>query len=70
MIDITWTDERKALAAAVVTIAAVSVVGTLLDVPFGIRTFTAVALGFVALVITSYLLTGQPIPPDPDEDPS
>lgn len=61
-----WSDERKAIAAAVVVIAIVSVAGTLLDIPFGARTVIAVGLGFVALVVTSYLLTGSPLPPEAD----
>lgn len=66
-LDIEWSDERTALAAAVLTIAIVSIVGSVLDVPFGLRTFVSVALGFLVLIIVSYYLTGSVLPPESAE---
>lgn len=62
-----WSDEHKSIGMAVLVIALFSIGGTLADVGFGVRTFIAVLAGFIALVITSYLLTGAPIPPDDTE---
>lgn len=59
-----WSAERKALVVAVVVIAAVSIAGSLLDIPFGMRSSLAVTAGIIALVITSYLLTGSLLPPE------
>lgn len=59
-----WTDEQTAIAVAVTVIAIVSIAGSLTEIPFGSRTVIAVAAGVVAMVITSYLLTGALLPPD------
>ena len=66
-----WNDEQTALAVAVLVIAIASIAGTILDAGFLVRTFIAVFAGLIALVITSYYLTGSLIPPDePPEDDS
>lgn len=56
------SDEKKALTAAVITVVVVSIAGTLYDLPFGIRSFVAVAAGFVVLLIVHYALTGRAVP--------
>jgi len=38
------------------------------DFPFVVRTTAAVGVGFLALFVTSYLLTGQFVPPDEEAD--
>ena len=64
----TWTDEQKAIAVAVVVIAIMSIAGTLLDISFGARSVIAVFAGLIALIITSYLLTGSLLPPEEQPD--
>ena len=62
------TDEQKALAVAILTIAIADRVAWLYDIPFVVRSTMAVGAGFLALFVTSYLLTGQFVPPDPEAD--
>ncbi|MES3161182.1 MAG: hypothetical protein PPP55_06380 [Halorubrum sp.] len=62
------TDEQKAIAVAVVAIIISDRYFWWIGFPFVVRTTAAVGVGFIALFITSYLLTGQFVPPDGDED--
>jgi len=55
-----WSDESKALTAAMVTVAVVSVAGTLYGLDTPVRFTAALLAGFVALLTASYLLTGSP----------
>ena len=59
-----WSPERTALAVAVIALAVTSVAGTLIGVDFATRAIVSIAVGFMALVLASYLLTGSPLPPD------
>ena len=61
------TDEQKAIAVAVVAIIISDRYFWWIDFPFVVRTTAAVGVGFIALFITSYLLTGRFVPPDGDD---
>jgi len=68
------TDEQKVILVAFVAIAVADRYFLWQDFPFVVRTTAAVGVGFLALFVTSYLLTGQFVPPDeeadePDDEP-
>jgi len=62
------TDEQKAIVVAVIAIFISDRYFFWIDFPFVVRTTAAVGVGFIALFITSYVLTGQFVPPDDDEE--
>jgi len=62
------TDEQKALFVAVVVMAIADRGLWWVDFPFVVRTTAAVGVGFIGLFLASYLITGQFVPPDGDED--
>jgi hypothetical protein len=64
------TDEQKALLVAVVAIFVADRYFLWIDFPFVVRTTAAVGVGFVAMFVVSYLVTGRLVPPDEgDEEP-
>ena len=62
------TDEQKVILVAFVAIAVADRYFLWQDFPFVVRTTAAVGVGFLALFVTSYLLTGQFVPPDEEAD--
>ncbi|ESS04084.1 MAG: hypothetical protein A07HR67_01070 [uncultured archaeon A07HR67] len=62
------TDEQKALLVAVVAIFVADRYFLWIDFPFVVRTTAAVGVGFVAMFVVSYLLTGRLVPPDEDDE--
>jgi len=62
------TDEQKALFVAIIAMIVADRYFWWIDFPFVVRTTAAVGVGFIALFIVSYLLTGQFVPPDGDAD--
>lgn len=64
------TDEQKVIAVAIIGIAVADRIAFLYDIPFIVRTTMAVGAGFLVLFLASLLITGQLVPPDPEEDDS
>ncbi|MFC5279277.1 hypothetical protein ACFPM1_11005 [Halorubrum rubrum] len=62
------TDEQKAILVAIVAIAIADRYFVWIDFPFVVRTTAAVGVGFLALFVASYLLTGHLVPPDEDDE--
>ena len=62
------TDEQKALFAAVVAMIVADRALWWVDFPFVVRTTAAVGVGFAALFVASYLITGRFVPPDGNAD--
>jgi RsiW-degrading membrane proteinase PrsW (M82 family) len=62
------TEEQKAILAAIVVIAVADRYLQWNGIPFVVRTTAAVGIGFAALFLVSYALTGQFVPPDEDDD--
>ncbi|WP_281194238.1 hypothetical protein [Halorubrum sp. F4] len=62
------TDEQKAILVAIVAIAIADRYFLWIEFPFVVRTTAAVGVGFIALFVVSYLLTGHLVPPDEDDD--
>ncbi|OYR56032.1 hypothetical protein [Halorubrum halodurans] len=62
------TDEQKAILVAIVAIAVADRYFLWIDFPFVVRTTAAVGVGFIALFVASYLLTGRLVPPDEDDE--
>ncbi|GAA0525547.1 hypothetical protein SAMN04488066_102219 [Halorubrum aquaticum] len=62
------TDEQKAILVAIVAIAIADRYFLWIDFPFVVRTTAAVGVGFIALFVVSYLLTGRLVPPDEDDE--
>ncbi|MBP1921365.1 hypothetical protein J2751_000354 [Halorubrum alkaliphilum] len=62
------TDEQKAIVVAVIAIIISDRYFWWIEFPFVVRTTAAVGVGFIALFITSYVLTGQFVPPDGDDE--
>lgn len=61
------TDEQKAILVAIAVIFVADRYFLWIDFPFVVRTTAAVGVGFVAMFIVSYLLTGRLVPPDEDD---
>jgi hypothetical protein len=57
------TDEQKAILVAIAAIFAADRYFLWIDFPFIVRTTAAVGVGFVAMFVVSYLLTGRLVPP-------
>ena len=62
------SDEQKAILVAIVAIAVADRYFLWIDFPFVVRTTAAVGVGFIALFVVSYLLTGRFGPPDEDDE--
>ncbi|SMO88228.1 hypothetical protein [Halorubrum cibi] len=62
------TDEQKSILVAIVAIAVADRYFLWIDFPFVVRTTAAVGVGFIALFVVSYLLTGHLVPPDEDDE--
>lgn len=63
------TDEQKAIAVAIAVIFLVNRLTYWYGIEaYIVRSTMAVGAGFIALFIASYLITGQLVPPDEDED--
>ncbi len=63
------TDEQKTIVVAIVVIAVVDRYLQWVDFPFVVRTTAAVGVGFIAMFLVSYALTGQFVPPDETDEP-
>jgi len=61
------TDEQKAILVAILAIAVADRYFFLIEFPFVVRTTAAVGVGFIALFVASYVLTGHLVPPDEDD---
>ena len=61
------TDEQKAILVAILAMAVADRYFLWIDFPFVVRTTAAVGVGFIALFVVSYLLTGHLVPPDEDD---
>ncbi len=55
-----WSDDTKALTAAMLTLIVVSVGGAVYGLSSGVRSVAAISAGFLALLVSSYYLTGNP----------
>ena len=62
------SEESIALGAGAVTLIVVNLTGNLLGLEFPERTIVAIAAGFLALMATSYLRTGNLLPESDDEE--
>jgi hypothetical protein len=62
------TDEQKVILVAIIGIAVADRIAFFNDIPFIVRTTMAVGAGFIVLFLASLVITGQLVPPDPEED--
>lgn len=62
------TDEQKSILVAIGAIFIADRYFLWIEFPFVVRTTAAVGVGFIALFITSYILTGKLVPPDEDDE--
>lgn len=62
------TDEQKVILVAIIGITVADRIAFFNDIPFIVRTTMAVGTGFIVLFLASLVITGQFVPPDPEED--
>lgn len=62
------TDEQKSLAVAILVVAIADRIVYFYGLPFVVRTTMAVGAGFIALFLASYVISGQLVPPDPEDE--
>lgn len=62
------TDEQKVILVAIIGITVADRIAFFNDIPFIVRTTMAVGAGFIVLFLASLVITGQFVPPDPEED--
>ncbi|MFC6615810.1 hypothetical protein ACFQAS_12780 [Halopenitus salinus] len=62
------TDEQKAIVAAIAAIVVVDRYAWYHDIPFVVQSVAAVGAGFIVFFLVSYLITGQFVPPDSDDE--